>query len=75
MCKSFFRNSVNRRQEVIEKAAESAIVFFDELPLDSSVETISLPFVSEYLEKRRAIRGVGRRDCRLEEKGEYGISS
>jgi len=36
-------------------------VFFDELPLDSSVETISLPFVSEYLEKRRAIRGVGRR--------------
>jgi len=48
-------------QEVIEKAAESAIVFFDELPADAPIEAISLTLVNEYLEKRRAVRGVKER--------------
>jgi ATP-dependent DNA helicase RecG len=45
-------------QEVIEKAAESAIVFFDELPSDAPINAISMSLVNEYLEKRRAVRGV-----------------
>ncbi|MFA4956769.1 MAG: RNA-binding domain-containing protein [Candidatus Methanoperedens sp.] len=45
-------------QEVIEKAAESAIVFFDELPSEAPQEAISLPLVKKYLEKRKEERGV-----------------
>lgn len=45
-------------QEVIEKAAESAIVFFDELPAEAPQEAISLPLVKKYLEKRKEERGV-----------------
>lgn len=45
-------------QEVIEKAAESAILFFDELPADAPIDVISMSQVSEYLEKRRDVRGV-----------------
>lgn len=49
-------------QEVIEKAAETAIVFFDELPAaDLPLEAIHKPFVRGYLEKRRKIRGIARR--------------
>ncbi len=45
-------------QEVIEKAAESAMVFFDELPSEAPPEAISLPLVKKYLEKRKEERGV-----------------
>jgi len=49
-------------QEVIEKAAETAIVFFDELPAtEVPIGAISKPLVRDYLEKRRKIRGVARR--------------
>lgn len=48
-------------QEVIEKAAESAIVFFDELPSEAPLEAISKDIVSRYLEKRTSLRGVKRR--------------
>ena len=54
-------------QEVIEKAAESAIVFFDELPADAPIEAISLSLVNEYLEKRKTVRGVKDRGSSLEE--------
>ncbi len=44
---------------MIEKAAESAIVFFDELPSSAPPEAISLPLVKKYLEKRREERNAG----------------
>lgn len=61
----YLRMGLNNRplstHEVIEKAAESALVFFDELPSDVPLEAISQSMVTNYLEKRRSIRGVNSR--------------
>lgn len=48
-------------QEVIEKAAESAIVFFDELPSFAPLDSVSRSIVGRYLEKRTDLRGVKKR--------------
>jgi len=45
-------------QEVIEKAAESAIVFFDELPANAPPIEIQDNHVERYLKEREKVRGV-----------------
>ncbi len=45
-------------EEIVEKATESLILRFDELPSEAPLEEIDIDLVKEFLKKREEIRGI-----------------